>query len=219
MELVPISQSIGALKAIWQLPFPKYPLANPYYDTPFLFINNALTPSECQAIIDSLVQEHFQARLKHKGLDESIRRTILHRPTPFIESIFEKAIAAHQEQIERFFNISLFGGTKIQILEYQNGGFYKCHADNASEIRKDGELINYKVVAPQRKITTLLFLNEDFQGGEVEFCHLRYKDGSKVIIKPQTGTLLVFPSHGLFAHEVKPVQGRRYAIAKWWEAL
>ncbi len=219
MELVPISQTIGALQSIWNLPFAKVPLATQYHHTPFLFMNNALDPATCQAIINSLHHETFQARLKQKGLDESIRKTILHTPTPYIESIFETVITRHQKKIERFFNISLLSGTKIQILEYQTGGFYKCHADNASELRKDGRLIDYKIVAPKRKITTLLFLNDNFKGGEVEFCHLRYLNGERVVLQPRSGALLVFPSHGLFAHEVHPVKGRRFAIVKWWNTI
>jgi SM-20-related protein len=219
MELVPISQKVGALQEVWNLPFNKTPLANPYQEYPFLLLHNALEPSKCEAVIASLTKERFEARLRQKGLDESIRKTILHKPTPFIESIFQEVIRKHQEQIETFFNVSLFGGTKIQILEYENGGFYKCHADNASEIRKDGKLLDYKVVAPSRKITTLLFLNDDFLGGEIEFCHLRYFDGKEVVFKPKQGTMIVFPSHGLFAHEVRPVTGRRFAVVKWWEAI
>ena len=219
MELVPISQKVGALQEIWNLPFDKTPLANPYLELPFLLFFDVLEAIKCKAIIDSLSKEEFRARLKQKGLDESIRKTILHKPTPFIESIFADLIASYQASIEAFFNISLFGGTKIQILEYQNGGFYRCHADNASEIRKDGKLSDYKVVASARKITTLLFLNDDFAGGEIEFCHLRYFNGEKVVLKPKRGMMIVFPSHGLFAHEVRPVKGRRFAIVKWWEAI
>ena len=65
----------------------------------------------------------------------------------------------------------------------------------------------------------LLFLNDDFIGGELEFCYLCYFDGSKVIIEPKAGSLVAFASHTIFAHEVKPVKGERYALVKWWEGF
>jgi len=81
----------------------------------------------------------------------------------------------------RGFGVSFLKGTDLQVLEYKEGGFYKCHADNANEIVKNGKLIGYKIVEPERKLTTLLFLNDDYEGGEVEFCHLRFSNGKLFI--------------------------------------
>ena len=218
--MIPISQKICALKEIWEMDFEKTPLASFYNEYPFLIYENVLNKDECQKIINSLnTNEQYKAKLISKGLDEEIRKTTLHKPTDEIREIFEKVINSKREKIERFFNVILMGGTDIQILEYKNGGFYKRHADNASEIYKNGKLVGYKVVRPDRKITTLLFLNDDFEGGEIEFSHLRYNNGKRVIFKPKAGQMIVFPSHGLFAHEVKKVKGNRFALVKWWNCL
>jgi len=56
----------------------------------------------------------------------------------------------------------LLKGRAIQILEYLPGGFYKRHADNASELIKDNRVVGYKEQRKKRKLTTLLFLNDDF---------------------------------------------------------
>jgi len=215
-----ISQKISALKEIWEMDFEKYPLASFYNEYPFLIFENVLDKNKCKYIINSLRKnETYKAKLISKGLDENIRKTILHKPTNEIRKIFERVISEKKEEIEKFFGVSLLSGSDIQILEYKNGGFYKRHADNASEIYKDGKLVGYKVIAPERKITTLLFLNDDFEGGEIEFSHLRYNNGNKVIFKPKAGEMIVFPSHGLFAHEVKKVKGNRFAIVKWWSVI
>ncbi len=218
--MVKISKNIYALKSIWDMDFEKKPLASFYNEYPFLIFNSVLSKDTCNWIINSLKEdESYKAKLISKGLDESVRKTTLHQPTNSIRKIFEQIINSKKEEIERFFNVLLTGGSEIQILEYKNGGFYKRHADNASEIYKNGTLAGYKLVAPQRKITTLLFLNEDFEGGEIEFCHLRFSDGNRVIYKPKAGQMIVFPSHGLFAHEVKKVEGKRFAAVKWWSAF
>ncbi|GAB6044742.1 2OG-Fe(II) oxygenase [Caminibacter profundus] len=215
-----ISQKIYVLKEIWNMDFEKYPLASFYNKYPFLVFENVLSKNECKKIIDSLKKdEDYKAELVAKGLDEDIRKTILHKPTNEIREIFNKVINEKKETIEKFFGVSLLSGTDIQVLEYRNGGFYKRHADNSSEIYKNEKLVGYKLVKSDRKITTLLFLNDDFEGGEIEFSHLRYNDGKKVIFKPKAGQMIVFPSHGLFAHEVKEVLGRRFAIVKWWNVI
>ena len=219
-DKIPISQRIYALKEIWDMDFEKYPLASFYNEYPFLIFESVLDKKEIQKVLNSLKKdENYKAELVNKGFDEEIRKTILHKPTNEIREIFSKVIRDKKDIIEKFYGVSLLSGTDIQILEYRDGGFYKRHADNASEIYKNGKLVGYKLIKPERKLTTLLFLNEDFEGGEIEFSHLIFNDGKKVVFKPKAGEMIVFPSHGLFAHEVKEVKGNRFAIVKWWNVI
>ena len=218
--MVRISEKIYALDEVWNMDFDKYPLASFYNEYPFLIFENLLTKDECKEAINSLGICDYKASLVGSGIDESIRKTIIHSPTSKIKSLFEKAFLQVKEKAERFYGVSFLKGTPLQVLEYKDGGFYKCHADNASEIIKDNKLVGYKVVREERKLTTLLFLNDDFEGGEIEFCHLRYNDGKRVIHKPKAGEMIIFPSHGLFAHEVKPVKNNnRFAVVKWWNVV
>jgi len=61
-----------------------------------------------------------------------------------------------------------------------------------------------------RKLTVLVFLNDDFEGGK-----LFLQDGDKKTYPPQgAGTALVFPSYML--HGVEPVtSGVRRSIVTW----
>jgi SM-20-related protein len=218
--MIPISQKIYALKEVWEMDFEKYPMASFYNEYPFLVFENLLSKEECKEAVSSLGVCDYKAALVGGGVNEEIRKTIIHLPTKKIKELFEKAFYGVKDEVERFYGVSFLKGTELQVLEYKEGGFYKCHADNASEILKDGRLLGYKTVKPERKLTTLLFLNDDYEGGEVEFCHLRYKNGKRVIHKPKAGEMIVFPSHGLFAHEVKPVYGNnRFAVVKWWNVI
>ena len=217
--MIQISKNIGVLDDIWSMSFKKDPMPSFYNDYPFLIFENLLTNDECQHIIDSFKDYSYKAMLKGSGLNEDIRKTKLLKLTATAKDEFERAISKVKNRIEEFFNVRLFGGSSIQALYYEDGGFYRCHADNASEIVKNNRLIDYKIVANNRKITTLLFLNDDFSGGEIEFCHLRYNNNRGVIFKPKEGMLIAFASHPIFAHEVREVKGKRYSLVKWWNAL
>jgi len=220
--MVQISQKIFALDEIFDLNFDKFPLASFYNDYPFLIIKNFFTKQECDDVIKSLNKnEDYKAKLISKeSLNENIRKTILHKPTDKIRDMFENKINLFKKEIESFFGVSLFRGTDIQILEYKEKGHYNCHSDNSSILIQNGKIVGFKKVAPQRKLTTLLFLNSNFTGGEIEFCYLRYYNNKKVVLKPEEGMMIVFPSNPLFSHKVMEVKkGQRYAIVKWWDVI
>lgn len=50
-----------------------------------------------------------------------------------------------------------------------------------------------------RGITSLLYLNDDYEGGEIEF------PNQNLTLKPKPGTLVVFPSNRNFPHRVNPI--------------
>ena len=98
---------------------------------------------------------------------------------------------------------------KIKILEYTNlrinrygtGGFMQSHIDNIHH--SHGQKQGYP------HITSLIFLNDDYEGGEFVIC------GDKYIEKIQ-GSAIVFPSNFMYPHEVKKVtKGKRFSVMTW----
>jgi predicted 2-oxoglutarate/Fe(II)-dependent dioxygenase YbiX len=82
------------------------------------------------------------------------------------------------------------------MLKYSTGQEYKAHAD--------GETIT------GRSVSAIVYLNEDYEGGEVEFVNYGIK------IKPKTGMLLLFPSNYAYRHIAHPVtSGTKYALVTW----
>lgn len=60
-------------------------------------------------------------------------------------------------------------------------------------------------------IATLVYLNDDYDGGEVAFAT------HDVTVKPKTGDLLIFPGNMHYAHEVKEIlSGTRYTVPVWF---
>jgi len=89
---------------------------------------------------------------------------------------------------------------QIEILKYAKTFHYDYHIDDGS---------NWN-----RTLSSILFLNNDYEGGELSF-----KDplnGEEISIKPEPGAIVVWPSNVLFPHTVKPIKnGTRYSVVAW----
>jgi hypothetical protein len=88
----------------------------------------------------------------------------------------------------------------VEILKYENTGFYTWHVDHFAEI--------------PRTMSCILLLNNDYEGGNLCF---RNPDGSEeweVEVKPNR--MIIWPSNFLYPHTVKPVtKGKRYSVVAW----
>ena len=88
----------------------------------------------------------------------------------------------------------------IEILKYENTGFYTWHVDHFADI--------------PRTMSCILLLNNDYEGGNLCF---RNPDGSgewEVEVKPNR--MIIWPSIFLYPHTVKPVtKGKRYSVVAW----
>lgn len=106
--------------------------------------------------------------------------------------------------VEKNFNVSCLD-TEIHFLHYITGSEYKSHID--------GQYVENDVArrGVDRDITCVLYLNDDYEGGELYF------DFFKSHIKPNKGDLLIYPTTWQYTHGVKPVIGNRYAIVFWFK--
>lgn len=214
---------------------------SPYHEFPYLVIDNFLDQETCSAIARDVRKsdDAIQAMLKttitdgviDPSVDESIRKTHIYTLKEHHTARYREAFILHQPAIERFFNVALTTATAIQALEYKTGFFYKRHADDSSELLdENGNLAGFLPVAPQRKITTVLFatshceLNEAntecFTGGELVFNFLLDEKGEQVRLRPKAGQMVVFPSNPVYSHEVLPVTGgHRLTLVQWHNAI
>ena len=88
----------------------------------------------------------------------------------------------------------------IEILKYEDTGFYSWHTDHFSQI--------------PRTLSCILLLNNDYEGGNLCF---RNPDGSgewEVEVKPNR--MIIWPSNFMYPHTVKPItKGTRYSVVAW----
>lgn len=84
------------------------------------------------------------------------------------------------------------------LLRYEEENTFYSHIDNQP--------------GNPRVLSVLMFLNDDFEGGELEFKEFNIK------IKPEAGDVIAFCSAFPYIHQVHPIiTGIRYSVIKWYE--
>jgi len=92
----------------------------------------------------------------------------------------------------------------IGVLKYEQGEQYHWHVDQGVQANRDVEC-----EARNRCISVVVYLNDDFKGGETEML------GRKYI--PEKGKALIFPSNWNYPHRACPVEeGTKYALVTWF---
>ncbi len=225
-----VSNKIYCDEALFSMGIPDAFFPSQYHDYPFLVLKNVLSKQVCNEILESAkhTQDLVTAKVKSKVLDsvvaptvkENIRKTVIAKLSKTHRDLYIESFLAQQKQIENFFNVALTLSTKPQVLKYEKGFFYIKHSDDSNEIiDSSGKTVGFNMVAPLRKMTTVLFASsykEDFLGGELVFNYLKDKKGDTVTLKPSAGDMVAFPSNPFFSHEVKKVQsGVRISLVQW----
>jgi len=114
-----------------------------------------------------------------------------------IKPCYRLAIDKYKEEFP-YFNVQHL--TDFRISKYSEGGFMSNHIDNIHH--SHGQQWGY----PQ--VTVLLFLNDDYEGGEIVISGKKFET--------KAGSAIVFPSNFMFPHEVLKVsKGIRYSITCW----
>lgn len=215
-------------------------LPNPYKNYPFMIIENFLSKKMSKDIVLSVKAQSDMQKAEVKvesefgivegSLNEKYRKTNIYELKEKFLKLYEKKFSRYKPQIEKFFNVILTNATDVQALEYEKGFFYTKHADDSSEIvDKKGNTLGFVNIAPQRKITTVLFASSydekaqdelHFTGGELLFNYLYDESSQPLKIKPKAGDMLVFPSNPYFSHEVLKVKfGYRLSLVQWHDAI
>ena len=114
-----------------------------------------------------------------------------------IKVSFEKVINNYQKE-NKYCIIK--NTTPFRINRYSVGGFMSEHCDNIHH--SHGQTYGY----PQ--LTSLLFLNDDYEGGEFLVNNLSYPK--------KKGSAIVFPSNFMYPHQVSEItKGTRWSIVTW----
>jgi prolyl 4-hydroxylase len=156
--------------------------SHPYKITEF---ENFLTLEECDALIELARPRLFESKVyeaKADTLDKSIRISMqcwIHdnERNPIVEEINRK--------IERIVNIPSKFYESLQVVRYEKGGFYRPHYDACNDAPEKCQRMN-EPFGSQRYMTFLIYLNDDYEGGETHFPSLPYTT------RPQKGMAILF---------------------------
>lgn len=134
---------------------------------------------------------------------DSINLTWLKRnsPNPLVHHVWDQFQEVLQHYGQSYYhdygiNESCYSNEPYNIIRYKPGDNYPNHYDGHTGLG--------------RHISAILYLNDDFVGGELYFKNF------DLVIKPKAGMLLLFPSNYAYQHEAMPiVKGNKYAIVTW----
>jgi len=170
--------------------------------------HNKLIPETCNALISFFNQNAlwdastFATNKQNTGAVAKVdMKEFWIGPNMFgyqtIKQGFETAV---NDYIKAHNKIKIQEYTHFRINCYETGGFMKEHIDNIHH--SHGQKQGYP------HLTSLIFLNDDYEGGEFTLC------GEN--LDKDKGSAVVFPSNFMFPHEVKKVtSGVRYSIMTW----
>ena len=106
----------------------------------------------------------------------------------------------------KYFNCEVEWYERPTLMRYHAGGYYYSHADSEN---MNLEQTYWKKIM-DRDLSLLLYLNDDYEGGELFFRRFNYR------IRPKAGMAIMFPSDNRYIHTAETVEeGVRYAIVSW----
>lgn len=141
--------------------------------------------------------------------DKTYRDTQLCSIEPVLSQVEDLMRNIVQNIINPFYEFEIRDSEIPQLLHYGVGGHYLPHIDGYAEwVNPDGTKVWRKSV--DRDLSFVLYLNNDFEGGDFVFPKLNVK------ITPKPGMMIAFPSTPFYLHGVEPVtKGTRYCIVTW----
>ncbi len=173
---------------------------------PVHVVEGFLSLELCRMLIDGF--ERNIARLDARSADPYWRERLLYyqalSPEPEMQRVMREARAGYVRAIGDFYGVrdALYTDT-VHLVRWTEGQSMRAHADNA---HPDGSPNDY----PWREYSSVLYLNEDYEGGEVYF------EGTGQRIKPRTGMLVAFSGGLEHVHGVDEVRrGTRYTMPAW----
>jgi len=165
------------------------------------------SPRDRMGVYDA--EKSNKTRESEHKIDKSTRDVMCADIMPIIgevKSLYDDIV---QNVINPFYNFKIRDSEVPQFLYYTEGGHYKPHFDGeAIWTNPDGSRQWKKSI--DRDISTVLFLNDDFEGGDFIFPEYRVR------IRPEPGLLVAFPSTHHYLHGVEPVKsGERFTSVCW----
>jgi Rps23 Pro-64 3,4-dihydroxylase Tpa1-like proline 4-hydroxylase len=113
------------------------------------------------------------------------------------DNIFERVLA-EVKTLYGYTNITKKNTDRLNIARWDKGTKLTLHVDDLGYVTDN-------------HLPTLVYLNDDYEGGELNF------PTHGVTIKPKVGDLIIFPGNMHYAHEVKEVlSGVRYTLPIWF---
>lgn len=176
-------------------------------------IEDYISKDSCKFLIESFSKDLHQTPMENMfaGITAYDTETVEYKEDP----LFNIAIDFNKSIIISINNLL---SNKFNIEYKLKTYFFNClrvgakmgiHIDNDALVSEDIEENQYKY---KNNLSALLYLNDDYTGGELHFMN------ENVSIKPKSGSLIFFEGDEHKPHKVKEVLfGNRYNIVSFYE--
>ena len=144
------------------------------------------------------------------SVDKKVRDTQMIDLEDIAEEIIDLFRNVVTTIINPFYEFEIKDSELPQLLHYGIDGHYLPHCDGESLWKPPGNEPLIWRKSTDRDLSTVMFLNNDFEGGDFVFPDL------KIRVRPEPGMLICFPSTHEYLHGVEPItKGHRYSIVNW----
>ncbi len=179
------------------------------YNQPFI-LHGVITTEECKQIMD-FVRDKLIDSETVGGKNSSVRNSQqcwVPKTTTIAKPIYDK--------ISQYFGIPVENAEDLQVVRYLPGQYYNEHHDSCCD--GNDKCLSFIQKGGQRKLTVIIYLNNDFEDGYTYFKNLN------TIVKPPPGDAIVFyplaadsnKCHPLALHAGMPVTSGEKWIANIW---
>lgn len=174
-------------------------------DPEVIHFPSLFTPAECRYLMEA-TGDRFDPSMVYDSNRQLVRDQIRTSDGSTIHWLIEDpAIVAINRRLAAVTGSTYENGEALALLRYSPGQEYRPHFDFV------------KGVENRRLLTALIYLNEDFEGGETEFVRTGLK------VKGKAGDVIVFRNEGtdsgpnlLSEHAGLPVtKGFKYLATRW----
>jgi PKHD-type hydroxylase len=161
---------------------------------------DAFSADDCKLILDTMVNVKLEPALVRGQTEPTKDRQsnvtfIAYDPEVWIFQKLGQVVSTINPQTFKF-DLNPWFDEGFQFTQYPEGGYYNWHTDIG-----DGP-------TEYRKLSVVLQLNDDYEGGELEYFPARFG------VPKQRGLVTLFPAY--MPHRVRPVtKGTRYSLVTW----
>lgn len=194
-----------------------------------LVVIDSFISSSTLGVVNKMLDAVSPHKLEHGATDDNITFTteryshitkIIHKLPlhvineaicPDVYKVLNPFINLVSKEIERSFNCYVYPEKDWMITTFIPGESLDPHFDSNTD---EYTVLKTPNGNPKRDISSVLYLNENYIGGELEFVNLGIK------IKPRAGTLVLFPGSETYMHYVSVLEsGRRYVVPQFWAVM
>lgn len=167
-------------------------------------VKDFLTQEECQELIKLIDADHQRSQVVEGGTDRSAVSEVRTSSTCNLSNENPLVLKVHKK-ISEHLGLDIKYGESLQGQLYEVGQFFKPHQDFFSGIAYD----KHCKASGNRTHTFMIYLNDDFEGGEFITPSNSYK--------PKKGDLTFFNGYSLW-HGLNQVKKKdRKSIIFWWQ--